>query len=123
MNKISSLISVSAVFIAVSCCGTTPPPRETVILSNCGDGGVGDADEEFALDQSSEALSLSSPCARACSRLAVLGCPESRKPPAGRTCIEVCKSVQTISSYSPACVAEAKDVEAVRKCPAVRCLK
>lgn len=120
--RILQLLLLSASLTTTGCC-SNPPPRETVVLSTCGDAAIDAADEEFSADQSSEALSLSSPCALACARLAVLGCPESRKPAAGRTCIEVCTSVQTISSYSPQCVSTAKDVASVRKCPAIRCLK
>lgn len=115
---------LTALAACTACCSANPPPRETVVLSTCGDGGLDSvAEEEFSADQSPEALSLSTPCALACNRLAVLGCPESRKPPAGKSCIEICTSIQTISSYSPTCVSAAKDVASVRKCPAIRCLK
>ncbi len=123
--KLAVRLSTAALFLSTyACCSTNPSPQSTVVLSTCGDGGIGDSgDEEFAADDSAEALGLSTPCARACNRLAQLGCPESRKPVAGKTCIETCTSISAISSFSPACVTAAKDVTSVRKCPQVRCLR
>lgn len=107
-------------FLLLGCCQSTPPTT-TVVVASC-DPDAGLVDEPFEADQSAEAMSLSSPCAKACASFSRLGCPESRKPAGGRTCVETCKAIEAASSFSPACVAAAASVEAVRKCPAVRCL-
>lgn len=107
---------VAAALAMVGCREDIPPRTVTVVCQD--DSGVV---EQFDQDQSTEATALASPCARACKNLAVLGCPESAKLPGGKTCVETCKSIAPISSYDPECVSKAKSVEAVRKCPAVRC--
>jgi len=107
-------------------CCAEPPPR-TVVVAACPsseDAGVVVTPEEaFESDKSAEARGLLSPCARACSRLSVLGCPESRKPAGGRTCVETCRVIARVSSFDPKCVEAAINVETVRTCPQVRCLK
>ena len=103
------------------CCCEPPPPRNVAIV--CIDGGDAGAAEPFEADPSAEAVGLSSPCARACKNLSVLGCPESVKLPAGKTCVETCKSIAAISSFDPACVEKAKSVDEVRKCPQLACKK
>lgn len=104
---------------ATSCCEPLPP--RTIVIS-CQDGDAGAA-EPFEADQSSEALGLSSPCARACKNLSILGCPESVRLPAGKTCVETCKDIAAMSSFNPACVERAKSVDEVRKCPQLSCKK
>lgn len=101
-----------------------PPPR-TVIVASCpsSDAASVEPEEPFELDHSAEALGLSTACAKACKQFSVLGCPESRKPAGGRTCVETCNAIKTMSSFDPACVASAMSIAAVRKCPQVRCLK
>ena len=81
------------------------------------------ADEDFAADHSEEALAGVTPCARACRNLATLGCPESKKPAGGRTCVETCKAIAPISNYDPICVSTAKTVAEARKCPSLKCAK
>ena len=118
MNVRHILLSTLLV-AATSCCEPLPP--RTIVIS-CQDGDAGAA-EPFEADQSSEALALSSPCARACKNLSLLGCPESVKLPAGKTCVETCKDIAAISSFNPACVERAKTIDDVRKCPQVTCKK
>ena len=109
-----------AVFAVPACC--EPPPPKTVVVT-CIEGGDAGTPESFDADQSPEALSLKSPCARACANLAKLGCPESFKLPAGKTCVETCKDIAAMSSFNPACVERAKTVDEVRKCPQLSCKK
>ena len=101
------------------CCESNQPPK-TVVLT-CVDGGDAGTAESFEADQSPEALARTSPCARACKNLSVLGCPESLKLPAGKTCVETCKDIAAISSFDAECVAKASSVSAVRKCPQLSC--
>lgn len=101
----------------VAGCPQEPPPRTVVVVCN-DDSGVA---EDFSLDRSEEALGLSTPCAKACANLSKLGCPESARLPGGKTCVETCKAIAPVSSYDPDCVIKAKSVDAVRKCPSVRC--
>ncbi len=114
------------VHVFAGCCESCPP-AQTVIIACDHDGGPiydGDAeivDEPFEHDQSAEALALSSPYARACKQMSVLKCPEAKKPAAGRTCIETLKAIAKISSFNPECVANAKTVEAARKCQYLKC--
>lgn len=103
---------------ATACC-EPPPPRNVVVT--CVEGDDAGVVEPFEADQSPEAVGLSTPCARACKNLSTLGCPESAKLPAGKTCVETCKAIAPISSFDPECVAAAKSVAAVRKCPQVKC--
>lgn len=117
--SIRSIALTGLILAATSCCEPLPP--RTIVIS-CQDGDAGAA-EPFEADQSPEALGLSSPCARACKNLSVLGCPESVKLPAGKTCVETCKDIVAISSFNPACVERAKAVDDVRKCPQVTCKK
>lgn len=117
--NVRHLLLSATFFAATSCCEPLPP--KTIVIS-CPDGDAGAA-EPFEADQSSEALGLSSPCARACKNLSTLGCPESVKPPAGKTCVETCKDISAISSFNPACVERAKTVDEVRKCPQLSCKK
>lgn len=109
---------------AVSSCCSDPPPR-TVVVAACpsSDAAGVDPEEPFEADQSSEALGLATPCARACKAFSTLGCPESKKPLGGRTCVENCKAIQNISSFDPMCVVAATSIASVRKCSQVRCLK
>lgn len=109
-------------FVALLLAACDPPPPRTVAIV-CIDGGDAGSAEPFESDQSAEALGLSSPCARACKNFSILGCPESVKLPAGKTCVETCKDIAAISSFDPACVEKAKTVDAVRKCPQVTCKK
>lgn len=109
-------------FVAAMLVACDPLPPRTVAVV-CIDGGDAGAAEPFESDPSAEAVSLSSPCARACKNLSVLGCPESVKLPAGKTCVETCKSIAAISSFDPLCVEKAKTVDAVRSCPQVACKK
>lgn len=118
MNVRSIFLSV-AFLAATSCCEPLPP--RTIVIS-CQDGDAGAA-EPFEADRSPEALGLSSPCARACKNLSTLGCPESVKLPAGKTCVETCKDIVAMSSFNPACVEKAKTVDEVRKCPQLSCKK
>lgn len=104
-------------FVSIGACCSTPPPEHPVIIC-AGDAGP---DEPFEQDPSLEAKQLSSPCARACSALSSFGCLESRKPPGGRRCLETCKEISPISSYDPECVATAKNLEVLRKCPKAVC--
>jgi hypothetical protein len=115
--------TTALVLLAIESCCPTTPPSSTIVVTSCPGDDSGVFDEAFEADQSPEALGLSSTCARACSNLSRLGCPESRKPAGGRTCVQTCKAIEGVSSYSPACVAASADVAAVRKCPAVRCLR
>ena len=103
----------------VACCEPLPPRDAAVVCIDSGDAGTY---ETFEQDKSAEALGGVTPCAKACKNLSTLGCPESRKYPAGRTCVETCKAISTISSFDPVCVSSAKDVAAVRGCPQIRCL-
>lgn len=103
--------------LSIGACCSTPPPEHPVIIC-AGDAGP---DEPFEQDPSFEAKQLSSPCARACSALSSFGCAESRKPPGGRRCLETCKEIAPISSYDPECVATAKNLETLRKCPKAKC--
>lgn len=129
MKLVAALSTIVALgFVAemwTGCCNTPQP--QTVVLACDRDGGDGGdaipADEDFSLDRSEEALAGISPCARACRTLAGLGCPESRKPAGGRTCVETCKTISPISNYDPLCVADSKSVEEARKCPALKCPK
>ncbi len=63
-----------------------------------------------------------SPCLRSCARLGALGCPEAH--PATGSCEDTCDRVTKLgaSTYDPSCVSAARDVAAVRACPAVRCV-
>lgn len=100
-------------------CNNEQPPREVVVV--CTEGGDAGAPEPFDVDTSAEAMGGVTPCARACRNLATLGCPEAWKLPGGRTCVENCKAMLPVSPYDPECVAAAKTVDAVRKCPALTC--
>lgn len=112
--KRALLLSLVVVF-AQAC--KEPPPR-TVVVECMNDAGPV---EQFGDDKSPEALGGATPCAKACANFAKLGCPESAKLPQGKTCVETCKSIASISSFDPDCVARAKSVDAVRKCPQVTC--
>lgn len=122
--SVPAALAISVTIAMVSSCCAEPPPR-TVVVAACpsSDAAGVDPEEPFEADQSSEALGLATPCARACKQFSTLGCPESRKPLGGRTCVENCKAIQNISSFDPMCVVAATSVAAVRKCPATRCLK
>lgn len=118
---VPAALAISLGVASVSSCCATPPPQ-TIVVAACPSNETGvDPDEPFESDTSSEALGLSSPCARACKAFSDLGCPESRKPLGGLTCVQNCKNIQTMSSFDPACVIASKSVSDVRKCPATRC--
>lgn len=120
---LSPLIAFGIVSIE-ACCNTCPPAQNVVIACDR-DAGVADGalvDEPFEFDHSEEALGLSSPCARACKKLSDYGCPESKKPAYGRTCVETCKKIAPISSYDPECVARSKTVHEARICPQLKCV-
>ncbi len=113
------VVAFFATFLGATC--EQPPPHEVVVV--CAGGEEAGVPEPFDADTSSEALGLSTVCARACKNFAVLGCPEAWKLPAGRTCVETCKAIAPISKFDPLCVEKAKDVVAVRKCPQISCKK
>lgn len=112
----------ACLLLTTACCESNAPAPKTVVIT-CIDGGDAGSVEPFEADQSPEALGVTSPCARACRNMSMLGCPESAKLPGGKTCVETCKDISTISSFSPQCVESAKTVDAVRKCPQVSCKK
>lgn len=116
MKRLFSL-AFALTFLGATC--EQPPPHEVVVV--CAGGEEAGVPEPFDADTSSEALSLSTACARACKNFQTLGCPEAWKLPAGRTCVETCKAIAPISKFDPLCVEKAKSVADVRKCPEVRC--
>lgn len=99
------------------CCKNDPGPAPVILCVQ--DAGQ---EEPFEADQSEEALALSSPCARACKRLSVLDCPESKRLPGGTSCIETCHKIDPISNYDPECVARAESTAEVRACPQIKCI-
>lgn len=128
LRRLSLLLAptlcLAAALSAAASCGPQPMPQ-TVVIAACpsSDAAGIEPEEPFESDQSSEALGLATPCARACKQYSVLGCPEAKKPMGGRTCVETCKAIGPISSFDAMCVVAAKDATAARKCPQVRCLK
>lgn len=60
-------------------------------------------------------------CEQACARLVELGCPEGEASSGGALCLDVCvAAVSAGVDLEPACVAQAGDVAAARRC-GVRC--
>lgn len=128
LMTVATFVSVlGMVGVGVASCCESKTAHDVIVVAACQDGGDDGLDvggvEEFLADKSEEAVAGLTPCAKACKRLSDLSCPESQKLPGGRTCVETCKAVASISSFSPTCVSAAKDVAAVRKCPEVRCLQ
>jgi hypothetical protein len=115
-------IGIVALLVTTFACSPTPPPPPHSIVE-CApvDAGPDDGLLDFDADQSPEALARTSPCARACASLSLLKCPESKQRPKGMTCIEACTKLAKISSFDPECIALAKTVAAVRKCPQLTC--
>ncbi len=124
---VAGIVLVLASASMVACGPDKPapcvPPPPAIVEAGKLDGGVYEAGpgEPFEADQSSEALGLSTDCARACKSFSLLKCPEAAKLPGGRTCIETCKEIAAISSFDAKCVSLATTVETVRKCPKVKC--
>lgn len=112
---------IGAAGLGVTACCACPPVAPTSVIVCPYDGGEVGPEEAFETDRSEEALALLSPCARACKSFSLLQCPESKKLPGGRSCLDSCKAILAISSFNPECVALAKTVAAVRTCPQVKC--
>ena len=57
-------------------------------------------------------------CARACGRLAALGCPEAEPTDAGAPCVEVCRNTEAsgVVTFAPECVANATSCDDVDRC-------
>lgn len=114
-------LGIGALVLSIgACCPPSDPKTVTVVCQS--DSGIQE-DLPFEADQSPEALGRATPCSRACASLSLLGCPESKQKPGSFTCIEACGKLAKISSFDPECVALAKNVDAVRKCPQVTCKK
>ncbi len=114
-------VSVVVFMLTIGACCATPPPKpvQTVVV-RCSDedsGGIGEVSDEASL------INMGSPCAVSCRSLDMLGCPEAKKLEGGKTCYETCIDILPVSNYNTDCVVRAKTVDAVRKCPMVKCLK
>jgi hypothetical protein len=91
-------LGLTAVFAAVlvSCASC----RSTPVAPDVADAGEDDA------------------CARACGRLAALGCPEAEPTDAGATCVEVCRNAEAsgVVTLEPDCVADAATCDDIDRC-------
>lgn len=61
-------------------------------------------------------------CARACARLAELGCKEGKPTPKGATCQEVCEHTEASGylSLNPGCVERITSCDQVNSCATAR---
>jgi hypothetical protein len=111
-RRIKSFATLLVAAIALACmapvCIPVPSPAPLPDASLPADASTPDVDMDAA----------ATPCARACARLASLGCPEM-----GAACVQTCQHlvVTNLTPFSPDCVIAAETIETVRKCPAVRC--
>lgn len=64
-------------------------------------------------------------CKSACDNLKKLGCIESKQLDGGQDCYSICAHAESTRKFDlhPACVANAKTVDAVRACGPIRCGK
>lgn len=127
MKPASTIMGLTlAIFFAYSTLGCPPTPSPVTPTNDASDAALPiltDATGPLAPDDADAAGSKSA-CARACVKLASLGCPEAQTPEGGLSCSLVCSNADANGHFDlkPACIAAAKDVAAVRKCGSVRCL-
>jgi hypothetical protein len=62
-------------------------------------------------------------CRAMCAHLTVMGCPEGKD--GGSECMAACENVQASGHFDlkPSCVAAASDIDAIRQCGTVRCVR
>lgn len=60
-------------------------------------------------------------CASACSRLAMLGCPEGAPALNGQTCVATCEKTIKVRPFPLQCWADAGDIPEARACGGLRC--
>lgn len=62
-------------------------------------------------------------CAKACEKLAILGCPEAMPMDAGKSCYLLCADATESKKFDlkPACIADSKSIDDVKACGTVRC--
>ncbi len=94
MRPLQVFALAAAAFVGCASCRSTPIAPDDVV-----DGG-------------------DDPCARACQRLATLGCAEAAPTDAGATCVEVCRNTEAsgVVSLDPACVANIATCDEVDAC-------
>ena len=119
--------SISERILVVGClffCGFTacPPPTPVTPDATVDASVPVDASPDVQAPDAQAPVDAApaSPCARACSNLAAHGCEEM-----GAVCEPTCQHLVLtgLTPFSAECVYTAATLSALRKCPAVRCVK
>lgn len=130
IRVISAALVFLGFFLACCQCEEKPPvdPSRVAVICINNDGGLSNEQEAEPFDpdgapMEGAQLTKANVCSAACKVLKDNNCPEHLKLPNGRNCVDNCNYIMPISNYDPFCVARAKGVEAIRKCPYVECKK
>lgn len=111
------LLAIAMLLVA---CTKPPPPNPAgpaIELDASRMGDVTPSDAEY-----DEPEGGSSPCARACTNLRALGCPEGARNASGESCASVCnRALADGFQIRPDCIASGVNVDQVRACGRVRC--
>lgn len=116
------VLGAALTFAAEACTPKQECPAPVIVVQR-------EPAQDFPAPDETEAGSLIGPdgvarqrCLRACSNLAMLGCPEAKKLAGGDSCTTTCARLLSsgFSAIDPECMADAKTKVDVRKCN-VRC--